>query len=245
MVGQLLLDAKAGFWTVENETGFGESLVAFCVDANAIEIVTCIETLFGVEVHLTAKTVFFQSLDTEFASEMTSVGMVVSQEHAVVFGDGIVHESIVVSVHLHGVEAHVAQQQQSVAFSKLESGVEIKLRHGHRVGKEVEKQFLALIVFRLFVVHVDLPANRLESVTNRGSAFGNGDAVHPCARHITQAESGGQTTEVGHILGHHLGVESTEAEQFDLFGAGDGIGIGYIDRGVGLEALSKAAAMIR
>jgi len=66
--------------------------------------------------------------------------------------------------------------------------------------------------------------------------------VHPGAGHVAEAEGRGEAAEVGHVLGHHLGIEAAEAEEFDLFGAGDRVGVGHVDRGVGLEALGEAAA---
>ena len=66
--------------------------------------------------------------------------------------------------------------------------------------------------------------------------------MHPSAWHIAETEGRSQAAKVGHVLGHHLGVDATQAKQFDLFGTRDGVGVGHVDRGVCLEALSEAAA---
>ncbi len=67
------------------------------------------------------------------------------------------------------------------------------------------------------------------------------NAVHPRSRYIIQAESGGQTTEIGNDFGHHLSVDTAQAKELDLFGTSDGIVIGHVNRGVVLKTTCEGA----
>ena len=109
VVGQLLLDAEAGLGTVEDEARFGEGLITLRVDADAIQSITFFKPALGVEVHLAAEAFLFQRLHAELAAEMTGIGMVITQESAVLLGDRIVEEAVAVAIHLHGIEAYMTQ----------------------------------------------------------------------------------------------------------------------------------------
>ena len=242
MIGHLLLDAEAGLGTVEDEACLGKSLIAFRVDSDAIETVAFVETVGGVEIHLAAQTVLLQGLHAELAAKMARVGMVVAQEDTVLAGNRIIEEAIPVAIHLHGVEAHMAQQQEAIAFPDVETGVEVQLRHRHGVDEPVDEHLFGMVFLRFLEVDIDLAADGLVAVAHRRGTLGDRDAAHPGAGHIPQPKGRGQPPEVGHVFGHHLGIEPTQTEQLDLLGARDRIGVGHIDRGIRLEALGEAAA---
>ena len=241
MVGHLLLYAEAGLGTVEDKARLGKSLITLRVDANAIHVVTHFPTTFRVEIHLSAETRFLQGLDAQLAAKMARVRMVVAQKGAILRGNRVVEKTIPVAIHFHEVVPHVAQQQQTVAFTDIDPGVEVEFRHGHGIDKAVDEYLLRMIILGFLEIDVDLSTDGLIAVSNGGRAFGDRNAMHPSARHIAQTERRGKTTEVGHVLSHHLGIETTEAEQLDLFGTRDGIGISHIHRSIGLKALCEAA----
>ena len=86
-----------------------------------------------------------------------------------------------------------------------------------------------------------MSSDGLVTISDRGSSFGDLNAVHPVSRYIVQAECGGQTTEIGDNFGHHLGINAAQAEQLDLFGARDGIAVVHIHRSVVLKTSCKGA----
>ena len=201
VVGQLLLDAEAGLRAIEDEACLGESLIAFGVDADAI-----------ITIHLAAVSGFLQGFDAQLAAEMACIGMVVTQEGAILGCHGIIEEAIAVAVHLHKVMADMAKQQQAITFTHVDASVEVQLCHSHRVDKSIDENFFRMIVLWFFEIDIDLSADGLIAVTDRRSAFGDRDAVHPGTRHITQAESRGETSEVRHVFCHHLGIETAKAK---------------------------------
>ena len=63
VVSHLMLHSEACVFTVKMVAAFGKGLIALGIDADAIQIVAFVKAMLGIEVHLSAKSGFFQSLD--------------------------------------------------------------------------------------------------------------------------------------------------------------------------------------
>ena len=171
VVSHLMLCSETGVFAVEMVATFGESLVTFSIDTDAIQVVAIIEAVLWVEIHLTAETGFLQGLDAQLAAETPRMGMVITQEDIVLRGHRFVKERVLILVHLHVVVAHMAEEHDAVVLPHLDASVEIEIRHQHGVGKQVDKHFLALVFYGLFVVHIDLSCDRLVTISNRRSSL--------------------------------------------------------------------------
>ena len=228
VVGHLLLQSDAGVFTVEVVAAFGEGLVTPGVDADTVQIVAFIKTVFWVKIHLSAETGFFQGFNTQLATELSDVRMVITQKNIVLRGHGVVHKRVAVAVHFHEIMAHMTEKHDAVVLPHFDTTIEIEIRHQHGIGVQIEKHFLALVGQRLLVVHINLSGDGFITISDRRSSFGDLNAVHPSAWHIVEAESRGQATEIGNDFGHHLSVDATQAEQLDLFGTRDGIAVVHI-----------------
>ena len=63
VIGHLMLCSEAGVFAVKVVAALGKSLVTLGVDADAIEVIAIIKTVFGVKIHLSAETGFLQCLE--------------------------------------------------------------------------------------------------------------------------------------------------------------------------------------
>ena len=159
VVRHLMLHSEAGVFPVEVIAAFGESLVAFSIDANAVQIVAIIKPMLRVEVHLSAKASFLQSLDTQLTAEMPDMGMVITQKNIVLRGHRFIKERVLVVVHFHVIMAHMAKKHDAIVLSYLDTTVEIEIGHQHGIGVQIEKHLLALVGQRLLVVHINLSSD--------------------------------------------------------------------------------------
>ena len=230
----MLLEAEAGVVAVEDDAGLCKNLVARRPDAELV--------VRGfhkrIATHHASKTSLGQGFGTKNTVEMLA-DVVVAQKQGALRHHRVIHEAVAVVVHLHKVLVDVAQNHHAAVFAHFPARVEVEFRHGHRVAVEIEEELFA--VFGLLVVHINLSADALVTVSDRGCSLRHLNAVHPSARHIAEAKRRGQSSEVGHVFCQHLGVKSAEAQQFNLFCARDGIAIADVDRSTVLEALGEAA----
>ena len=95
---------------------------------------------------------------------------------------------------------------------------------------------------RLQIFHVDLSGGGFVAVDDRCGAFRHLYALHPRSGNIFHAVIRGQTANAGCVFAQHLYVVARQAEHFYLFGAGGGVAVSHIDRGVGFETFRQIAA---
>ena len=57
--------------------------------------------------------------------------MVITQEDIVLRSHRVVHKRVAITVHLHMVVAHMAEEHDAILFSHLGADIEVEVRHGH------------------------------------------------------------------------------------------------------------------
>jgi len=109
-------------------------------------------------------------------------------------------------------------------------------------GAAVEVDGDPLVVIGLQVFNVYLAGDAFVAVLDRRGSLRHGDAAHPGAGHEVEGVWQGESAQGGDVFGEHLDVGAAEPQQPYLLGAGGGVAVVDIDRGVGGEALAQVAA---
>ena len=108
------------------------------------------------------------------------------------------------------------------------------------VQEQVDEQ--GLFSGRFAVFHVDLARNSLHPIDHRGRTFGNLNAFQPLPRNVRKAEGRRQAPHHRTILIQHLGINSRQTQQSNLFGSGNSIGVPHGHTRRVLKTLSQVAA---
>ena len=92
------------------------------------------------------------------------------------------------------------------------------------------------------MLHINLSCYALQSICNRGWAFGDLDALQPLARNIGEPERCCQSAHYRAVLIKHLGICAAKAKQFYLLCSRYCIGVANAYACRVFKALRKAAA---
>ena len=165
-----------------------------------------------------------------------------------------VGEGIVVAVHRHITAAVMGQDTRVerlmvaglairvlVFFEGyLPAAHDIRFAHHFAVEHQVDRQRVLYLWLEQF--DVDLTGGRFVAVDDGGGTFADLDTAHPRTWDILQPKTLRQSAYCRRVLLDELHVCAAQAQQPDLLGAGRRIGIGYIDRGAGLERFTEVTA---
>ena len=229
-----------GVLLVEWHTDLEVAVDAAVLDVGAPDPVPYVDGVVFGGVHLAAEAVVVDKAAAE-ADLHTARGVIepaAGEVQLQVFR--LVAEAVLVVVHLRGGAAHVGHIDYAPFFVELDGRGDVALEHG--VGAAVELDEERRLVGGLAVLHVDLAGDGFQAVDYGRGTFGDLDALQPLSGDERHPEGSGDAAHHGPVLVEHLGVGAGEAEEFDLPGAGHGIGVADRDAGGVFETLCQGAA---
>jgi len=194
----------------------------------------------AVEVHASPMAILLHILDAEPGADLFRHLVIPAVEEVDGLEAGQVHEGVAVAVELVLEEGIMPHHQGAQLVVELVRADDVALEPFVAVAEQVEEKPLG--GGRFLVFDIDLPRGAFEAVDHRGGSFRYLDGFHPGTGDVVESERRAQPPDKGNVLGDDLAVDARQAQQLYLPGAGDGIGIDHIDRGVGLEALRQIAA---
>ena len=122
----------------------------------------------------------------------------------------------------------------------LPTAHEVRFCHQFGVEHEVERERVLQLGFEQF--DVDLPGGGFVAVHDGRGAFAHLDGLHPRSGDIFESEVLRESAYGRGVLLDELNVGAAETEQSNLLGSGSGIGVGHIDRGIGLKRFGEVTA---
>ena len=115
-----------------------------------------------------------------------------------------IHKPVLVSVMSLFHPIPVQKKHRTPFITELDAEIGVKLVHSLATCEDISRKQFRISGF--LVIHADLSGHWFVTVNYRPRSLWHGDSRHPRTGNVSQTVQGGQSTEIRHILGHHLHV---------------------------------------
>ena len=159
--------------------------------------------------HLTAIPRFLQSREHGM-HEIMFAGICPAVHQIILPHVGIIHETVVVVVHILQTVFIMKQQSGGESFAKVNACIGISLYS--LVVVSIQLCINTVYALAIEESHVYLSCYALVSVLHRTCSLAHLYAAHPCTRNISQGIRSGKPAIVRDIVSHHLHIASRQTE---------------------------------